>query len=394
MTRPAVLIAAGLVVALAAGLLAAPDAARDPHTDFVAYWAVGRLHLAGRNPYDPAAVLATQREVGWQAPYPMMVWSPPWALPVYAAFGAVPYPLARGAWLVGQLALTLGCGLALWRFYRGPPAFEWVAVVVVTLFVPLHASMGWGQIGPLGLLGLTGFLLTRARRRDFAAGAFLALASLKPHLVYAVWPAVAVWAVSAGRWRVLLGLAAAGLALALAPLARDPAVYARAWELAAHPPPSGENFKNIQLWDSPTFGWQLRLLFGMEYFKLQYLPTALGLGWLAWHGWRHRRAWDWAEQLPLLAAVSLATAAYGSWVADSVYMLPAVVAVAAAVANGGRREVIVPAAGLYVALMAATFAIERRPTTEAYVWVPPVYVAAFAGLRRVREGGKGIDPRG
>ena len=37
------------------------------------------------------------------------------------AFGGFEFGPARNVWLVLQLALALGCAIALWRFYRGPP---------------------------------------------------------------------------------------------------------------------------------------------------------------------------------------------------------------------------------------------------------------------------------
>src|SRR4051812_1301594 len=47
---------------------------------FIESWAGGRLNVAGFNPYDSAAMLLEQREVGLHEPRPVMMYNPPWAL--------------------------------------------------------------------------------------------------------------------------------------------------------------------------------------------------------------------------------------------------------------------------------------------------------------------------
>ena len=382
MTRPAVRIALGFVAALVAALALYPEFAGDPHSnDFTAYWAAGRLTLDGGNPYGAADLLRVERGIGWRPDAPLMLWNPPWSLTTMMAFGAVPFPLSRALWLVAQLVVTLGCGLSLWNSYRGPRRLEPWAVVLTVAFVPLWLSLKYGQIGPLCLLGLTGFLLLQAARRDYLAGAVLSLAALKPHLVYLVWPVVLVWAVGTGRWRVLAGLGFAGLALATIPAVVNPHVYADYLAMVREPPPPELAGLFITREDSPTLGWQLRLLTDKDWFALQYVPSAMGLGWLAWYGWRRRRNWDWADRLPLLVLVSICTAAYGAWPADSLLLLPALMAVAARLAERGDRRDIVLALAALLTLSLATVAVERMPTTERYVWIPPAYLGLYVRLR-------------
>ena len=367
-----------LVMALTVGVALRPDFASDPHNnDFTAYWAAGRLNLQGRDPYDAPNLLEVERAIGWQQASPRMLWNPPWILGPLMVFGAMDFPTARNLWLVAQLALTLGSALALWRYFRGPDRYEGVAVFVALLFAPLILSMKYGQIGPLCLAGLTGFLVCERRRWDALAGAMLGLAAMKPHLVYLVWPAVLVWSVSTRRWKVLLGLAVAGFALAALPLATNPPVYANYLAMANKPPPPELAGLFITQQDSPTFGWQLRKLVHNGPFALQYVPTALGFLWLAWYGGRHRTTWNWDERMPVLLLVSLCTAAYGAWPADSLLLLPAVMAAAATLARTQDRTAIVLDGGAFLALTFATFAIERQATTEAYVWVRPLYLLAY-----------------
>lgn len=378
MIRIAPILAGSCVAVLVAGLAVFPDTFSDPHSnDLTAYWAAGRLNLHGRNPYDARNLLEVEREIGWQKPHPLMLWNPPWALGPTMALGALDFTFARNLWLVLQLALTLGCGIALWRYYRGPAEFDWVCVPLTLIFAPLVLSMKYGQVGPVCLLGLTGFLWLERNRRDLLAGAVLSLAAMKPHLVYMVWPAVLVWSIASRRWKIALGLLGAGLALAAVPLLTNPGVYGDYIAMMTTPPPPELAKLFIKNQDSPTFGWQLRQLLGEDRFSLQYVPTLLGLVWLAWYGWRHRRAWKWERQMPVLLLASICTAAYGAWPADSLLLLPAVIAVAATVAVRNERSEIVLATGVLVLLTLATFAIERRRTTEAYVLVPPLYFAAY-----------------
>ncbi len=382
MLRPAVILAFLLVAVLVSILFIDPAIARDPHTDFIEYWAAGRLNLARDNPYDPARMLAVEQEAGWGPPGPMMMWNPPWTLTFVMPLGVLPFPLARGLWMVCQLGITLGCAIALWRYYSGPRDREWIAVLLAAAFAPLFLSMKYGQIGPLILLSATGFLLSLARGRDGMAGAWLALASIKPHIVYAVWPALLVWCYWSGRWRVLAGLATAGLVLAAIPAAVNPAVYEQFHQLTTNPPPSGENFRDLREWDSPTFGWQLRLRLGKEYYWLQFAPTVAGLVWLTWYLWRKGPQWDWAREMPLLLLVSISTAAHGAWPADSLILIPALIAAAVRLSGNAEGRPVRLAIAAYAILGLLTLVIERGPTTEPYVWIPPLYLGLYVWINR------------
>jgi hypothetical protein len=77
-------------------------------------------------------------------------------------------------------------------------------------------------------------------------------------------------------------------------------------------------------WLSPTIGTVLRLVFGAEYFRLQFISVAVGLAWFSLYRWYKRRNWNWVEQLPLVLLVSFVTAPYGAWPFDMVVLLPAV----------------------------------------------------------------------
>ncbi|MCE9530797.1 MAG: hypothetical protein K8T89_06705 [Planctomycetes bacterium] len=80
---------------------------------------------------------------------------------------------------------------------------------------------------------------------------------------------------------------------------------------------------------------------GETRFGLQFLPTILGVGWLlCWAYQSREKTWDWSERMPMLLLVSFVTASYGAWPFDLIILLPAVLAVAAALARRGDSRLV------------------------------------------------------
>src|SRR5262249_26313222 len=147
---------------------------------------------------------------------------------------------------------------------------------------------------------------------DGLAGAALLLPAIKPQLVYLFGLAVVLWAVDKGRWRVLLGGATAALIAVGIALCFDTHLL-RHYRYALDHPPSD----NV----TPTFGAMMRLVFGRDRTILQYVPTVLGIGWLAWYWPRWRGTWNWEDHAAVLLLASFLTTAYGAWVFDLVILL-------------------------------------------------------------------------
>src|SRR5688572_17650554 len=93
------------------------DPTRTSPDDFISSWAAGRLVAAGQNPYDANEVLAVQRTAHWTKDIPYRIWYPPWAMPILAAFGVLPYAIGRFLWYLVTLAACLGSADLLWRYY-------------------------------------------------------------------------------------------------------------------------------------------------------------------------------------------------------------------------------------------------------------------------------------
>jgi hypothetical protein len=303
------------------------------------------------------------------------MWNPPWTLPVVMPLGALPPRVGQLVWLLVGLAAIGASAHLLWSAYRGPADRRWVAWAVALTFVPTYMVLNSGQIGPLLLLGAAGFVWLERRGRPGLAGAATVLLAIKPHLAYLLWLAILLDAVANRRWRLLGGGLVAGVVAAVIPLAFNPDVYAQyLTALRDHPPAQ---------WVSLTLGTVLRLLFGEGRFWLQFLPVLAGLGWFAWHWWRHRRAWDWGEQLPLLLLVSFVTSPYGAWHFDLVLMLVPLVRLAAGLAKQPVTETTRATVAVYLVANVVMLGLNVAEVWSfAFAWCAPLVLGLYVYARR------------
>lgn len=372
----ALIAALGLIAWKGAHLLS--DRSILPPDDYVEYWAAGRLNATGLNPYDGALLLPLERDAGRDTDEPVMMWNPPWTLTLAMPVGLLPARIGQLLWLVVSFVLVVGSADQLWRLYGGPPDRRWIAWVLALTFLPTLFVLQAGQIGPFILIGITGFLVCDRARLLWLAGACAVLMAIKPHLVYLFWIALAGWALRRplpDRAKVVAGGLAAGLLTTLIPLACNPDVLGQYWDAMTHRTP--------EQWKSPTIGSLLREVFGEDQFRLQFVPTILGLVWLTADAWRHReREWRWPDQMPILLLVSFVTASYGAWPFDLVILLPAVIQIAAGVtAKPDRRSALI-AIGVYVAINAGALAMNlTHQTSNRFVWMAPSLLAAYVLLR-------------
>jgi hypothetical protein len=285
-----------------------------PPDDFVEYWAAAKLTLDGQNPFDGELLLPLQQHAGRDTQDAIMMWNPPWSLPAVLPLGLLPAREAQLLWLLVHLGVTWFCADRLWLLFGGSPARRWVGWGIAFLFMPTIFALSSGQISPFLLLGAVLFLECERRGWQYLAGAATVLVAIKPHLAYLLWVGIAVDALARGRWRVVVGGAATGVACALLPLALNPQVWHQYADAMGNRPPAQ--------WLSPTLGTVLRMAFGAEFFRLQFVSVAVGLAWFAWYRWKKRGDWDWTEQLPLVLLASFVTAPYGAWPFDMVLLLP------------------------------------------------------------------------
>jgi len=366
--RPRTLFAVLALVAASAALAAQcrsllADPTVWPPDDYVEYWAAGRLQLAGADPYSPELLLPLQREAGRTTDEAVMMWNPPWTLTYVMPLGLLPPRVGQLAWFGASLAAILASVAMLRATYATPGTAPRFAVASAA-FVPVYLVLQAGQIGPLLLLGASGFAYS-ARRGHFAlAGVAAVLLSTKPHLAYLLWVAMLVDALARRRAAMLAAGVGVGVVTAALPLLANPDVYGQYFAAMRDHPPAQ--------WVSLTLGTLLRVAFGPERFGLQFVPIALGLGWFARHWWPRRHAWDWAAELPTLLLVSFLTSPYGAWHFDLVLLLVVVLRRAGDPAAGRLRWA-------YFAVNAAMLAVTLSGATSVwYGWVAPAVLALDA----------------
>jgi Glycosyltransferase family 87 len=353
-----------------------------PPDDFVEYWAAGQLNATGQDPYDGALLLPLEREAGRDTDEPIMMWNPPWTLTLAMPIGMLKARIAQFVWLAISFALIVGCADRLWALYGGATSLRWVSWLLSLTFIPSLFVLQAGQIGPFILLGITGFLLAERANRYWLAGACGVLMAIKPHLVYLFWIALAEWAVRRpmpDRWKVIGGGLACGVFATTIPLACNSQVIAQYLDAMTNRPPDQ--------WKSPTIGSLLREVFGETQFALQFVPTVIGIGWLAVHGWQTRyRAWNWADEMPMLLLVSFATASYGAWPFDLVILLPAVIHIAAGLASlrapRPAMQRFATAIAVFVTINGGALAMNLlHVTSDRFVWMAPSLLVAYVTLR-------------
>jgi hypothetical protein len=361
-----------VVLLYAAGYLPAIDL-----QDFVEYWAAGRLNAVGENPYDPSILHQCERLVSPHLTEAIMMWNPPWTLSIAMPLGLLPVTLAHWLWLSFQALVIAGSALWIWQRYGGSANRRWVALAVAAGFAPSWFVLNMGQISPLILLGVVGFLHFQEKRKDAWAGASLVLAGLKPHLGVPFAAAVLLWILHYRRWRVIVGAAIAITALSILPLLTNPAVFAEYWRALGQTPPQML---------SPTLGSVLRVLLGPQHFRLQFVPMLVGLGWLLVRWYRDRRHWNWMDQAPSVLLASFLAAPYGGWPFDLVVLLLPVLQSAIAAGRRGKGTVFYGVVALLgFDVMAWLMRNVHYSMYYWYAWMTPFVIYVCWSLNRDRN---------
>lgn len=343
-----------------------------PVDDFSHYWAAGKLVISGENPYDAILVNQIKTQItGSQLQYdtiPIM-YTPPWSLPVVMPFGLFGYATGRLFWLMAHVALLLLCANLLWRIYKGNPKMAYVAWGITFIFGPTISVLEKGQITPWALAGIVGFLFFSEYRQNYLlAGMMVLFIALKPQLFYLFWPALFLWVIIERKWRLLTGVLIAISATLIIPLVFNPLVISQYAQAVLYYPPTD--------WATPTIGGYLRLLFGIDKFWLQFLPTVLGLIWFFYYWKRHREHWSWSKTLPDLLLVSILSAPY-AWTYDHVILIPALLAAGVRLVKNpkDRRTLFFGLVFLLISLM--DLFLHRLLDEFWFGWLAPIMLLWF-----------------
>ena len=353
-----------------------------PPDDFVEYWAAGKLNLAGRDPYLPDNLLPMQRDQtarreadGSPLDKAVMMWNPPWTLTFVMPLGALEARPAQLLWLVLTLCVTVFAADRVWKHYGGSSSLRWVSWLLALGWLPSLFNLHAGQISGLILLGLVGFLHFRRTGKLAAAGACGVLLAIKPHLVYLFW----LWLLrtEARRgWKILVGGIIAGVACTLIPLVYNPSVIEQYRTAVSDRPP--------EEWISPTWGTVLRMMFGEDRFRLQFVPVVFGVVWalMLTRKPTATASAEWDERLPLLVLVSVVFASYGAWPFDLVILLLPIVSLAAKLSRGPQKWRTWGLAA-FVSIDAGMLALNVGGVRSFwFIWVAPAVLIAYSLLER------------
>ena len=381
-----------------------------PVLDFVEYWAAGRLFMAGGNPYSWDAMLELEKSVGMKPDKfppitgeetPLMMFNPPWTLVFIMPFAQSSFAASRVMWFVLGLGLVIFCADAIWRIYGGAPSphplppgecpgapgrgegagapeRRWLAWLVGVSFVPTLQVLQMGQIGPLMLLGLVGFLFC-VYQSGWSAGIATVLIAIKPHLFGVFAVALFFWTVQQRRWSVFGGAAwTIGIIMGCLLAANPHLIDQYRHTMTVHSPGDCR---------TPILGSLLRVVFGLVFgrdqFWPQVIPQVVGLIWVAFYWYRRRNDWDWSEQLPLLVLVSLLTTPYGAWPFDLVVLLLPVIEIAARAQQASRAQLAI-IVSVYAAIEVPALVLSVVGVDSFYfVWMPPALLVSYLGLRRM-----------
>ncbi len=351
--------------------------------DYVQYWAAARLTLAGQNTYDPELLRPLEVEAGWETETrALMMWNPPWAIPLVLPLGAISPGSGQLAWFALQLAAMLISADLLWRMFGGAPDRRWIAWLATLTFAPTAFLLVMGQISGLLLLGYVGFIAAIRAGRPGWAGCAAALTAIKPHLfaLFAVVIALESLRDRKTRRAACVGLAVL-IAASLAPMIWAPDVWSN--YLAATRRPPSETFVTVEQWRHPTPGFYLRQLIPGEPFAAQFVPLAIATGVVPIYWFVRRRDWNWSVEAPRLALACALTACYGAWAFDLVLLLPAVIWSAVRLANSRRPALIVAFATVYLLLNGWCVSTLMDALSQENPWIAPAVLAGFLSTQFV-----------
>ena len=361
-----------ICVAGAAFWIASSSTEQAGVSDFAAYWTAAHEVAAGRNPYDSDAILAAERRLGFAGNTPLVMRNPPWVIPFVAPLGLFSYEVARRLWFMICLALVLVSVDWLWRLYASAHGRVWIGWVVAGMFVPVATVLAIGQISPLILLGIAGFLHFEKKGWYGWAGASALLVTLKPHLVFLFWLALLLWCLRKKHWQTL-GILAGGLLLASGvAMLLDSHIFRQYFELWGH--------AAILQQSNPTPSGALGVILKSGGRWIGYAPVILATAWFLVHWIRAGTQWRWQEQLPILLLVSFVVTPY-AWFFDQAVLLPAILQVAAQWSDLPERKWLWPAL-IYLGINLLTLEfIAAHHTFFWYAWTAPAWLLFYLWQR-------------
>jgi len=286
--------------------------------DFIRYWAASRLLVIGGNPYDGKELTALQNET---QPDLMIkegdiveAWNPPWLLLTLLPLGLLPFNFAVPLWIFLNVVIVVSSLWMSWQLSGGADNRRLFLIVLGAgvLFGNTVILIRLGQISTLVLASLLIGITFIKEKRDWLAGAILLIATIKPQLSYLVLLVLLIWSLYHRRWKILAGMALAGLASVLIVWLILPDWLSIYIQTIRRLP-----FTNIY---TSTLGSFISEVFRISIFKyiaILLLPLAFPIA-------KYADKIGWFTTLNLALVISIPLSIYG-FSFDQVLLLPAVV---------------------------------------------------------------------
>ncbi len=254
-------------------------------TDYLQFYAAGWMirHGQAARLYDPEAQLAAERAIiGPHLPTYHAFLNPPFFALIFAPLSLLPYELSFALWSALQL-LGLAWSIRLLQ----PGGSRWQTMGWALTFLPVFASVSFGQNGLLSLAILTGVWRLWHGNHPLAAGGLAGLLFYKPQLLPGL---MLLWLAEGARGRrAMLGLALTGLGFLVLSLAALPEATRAYIGFAGAIFPDLPSWKEFPMWHLHSLRgfWRL-LLPGWP--RLADIMAALGAlagAIAAFRFWRH-----------------------------------------------------------------------------------------------------------
>jgi hypothetical protein len=348
--------------------------------DFLPFWAAGNQNLQGKNPIDPQIIEQRKIQEGSNPSISItsVMLNPPWTISLLMPFGLIKYPLSRLIWLIFSIVLILLSTQLLWRIYSGKPKQQWLPILMVFIFAPTISVLEKGQITPIVIIGITGFLFyTSYRQNDWLAGIFLALTSVKPQVAIFFWIAVLFWVAYKRRWQLLFSCSITIIIMTLIALIFNQNLILQYIDML--------RTYHITEWATPTIGAYLRLFWlGTEKFWLQFLPTMLGFIWFIYYWFTHKESWNWLYIAPTLLFVSQLTSPY-SWSYDLVIVIPAIILATVWMVTDWKHWSILFLSLLFLVINAIDLILHMKLDEFWFIWLAPALLIWFFLVRWISQ---------
>ena len=125
-----------------------------------------------------------QKSAGSDIEYPILMWNPPWLLFILEFLIWGDFETAAYVWLLTSITIYSASVLLISNHYKAGPGATFLMLAASSVFIPIHTSLMFGQLGAILLFGTTLYFIGIMKNNAFLEGAGLFLLSTKPHLLY------------------------------------------------------------------------------------------------------------------------------------------------------------------------------------------------------------------